>query len=464
MNILDVLASPWAILPEVYREMLGIYEGWLRGEHVDIAAVEKQIGRPLKNEQKRYEVVDGVAVIPVEGVIARKMNLMTDISGGASIQIITEDFRAALGRSDVKAVLLAIDSPGGTVDGTMELAAEVFAARGVKPVAALGDGLMASAAYWIGAAAEEVWLGTGTSQAGSIGVITLHRDVSKAEERIGVKTTVLTAGKYKGIANQYEPLSQEGRDVIQEHLDYIYTLFVNDVAKMRGVDAEKAQSQMADGRVFIGRQAVEAGLADGIMTKEMLITRLAGYTGRANASNPGGKARIQGGRGMEGKENASGAPLTVETVRAQHPEIVTALIEEGRTAGTEVGRLAGIEEGRRLGAEAERSRIQAVEAQSMKGHETLIASLKFDGKTTGPEAAVQVISAEKANKARLLNDLETKAPLPVKASITDIIGGDALTPEEKWEAEWKDSEAIRKEFGNDKGAYLAQMKFEAAKK
>lgn len=167
---------------------------------------------------------------------------------------------------------------------------------------------------------------------------------------------------------------------------------------------------------------------------------------------------------MEGKENASGAPLTVETVRAQHPEIVTALIEEGRTAGTEVGRLAGIEEGRRLGAEAERSRIQAVEAQSMKGHETLIASLKFDGMTTGPEAAVQVISAEKANKARLLNDLETKAPLPVKASITDIIGGDALTPEEKWEAEWKDSEAIRKEFGNDKGAYLAQMKFEAAKK
>jgi signal peptide peptidase SppA len=456
MNILDVLASPWAILPEVYHEMLGIYEGWLRGEYVDIAAVEKQIGRPLKNEQKRYEVVNGVAVIPIEGVIARKMNLMTDISGGASIQLITADFREALGRADVKAILLAIDSPGGTVDGTMEFAAEVFAARGVKPVAAIGDGLMASAAYWIGSAAGEVWLGTETSQTGSIGVITLHRDVSKYEEQIGVKTTVLTAGKYKGIANQYEPLSQEGRAVIQEHLDYIYTLFVNNVAKMRGVDTQTALARMADGRVFIGRQAVEAGLAEGIMTKEMLITRLAGPSGEANISKPGAKARIQGGRVMEGDVKVAGAPLTVETVRAQHPEIMAALIEEGR--------ITGVEEGRRLGVEAERIRIQAVEAQSMPGHEALIASLKFDGKTTGPEAAVQVLSAEKANNARLLKELETKAPDPVKASLTDPSGGDARTPEEKWEAEWNDSEAIRTQFGNDKGAFLALKKYEVAKK
>ncbi len=456
MNILDVLVSPWAILPDVYREIVGIYDRWVTGEPPDIAAVEKNLGRPLKNEQKKYEVIDGVAVIPIEGTIARKMNLLTEISGGASIQLITADFREALGRSDVKAILLAIDSPGGTVDGIMELAGEVFAARGVKPVAALGDGLMASAAYWIGAAAGEVWLGTETAQTGSIGVITLHRDISKAQEMNGVKTTVLTSGKYKAIGNPYEPLSVEGRAVIQQDLDYIYTLFVNDVARFRGVDAETVLSRMADGKVFIGRQALGSGIADGIMTREMLITRLAGSSGRTVGTPPGAKARNQGGRGMEGEVKTSGAPLTVETVRAQHPEIAAAFIEEGRAAGRE--------EGRQLGAETERNRIRSIEAQSMPGHEALIASLKFDGVTTGPEAAVQVLAAEKANNARLLKELECKAPPPAQASLKESFDGDVRSPEEKWEAEWNEKEEVRAQFGGDKGAYLGLKKYEASLK
>jgi signal peptide peptidase SppA len=379
--------------------------------------------------------------------------MMTEISGGASIQLITADFREALGRADVKAILLDIDSPGGTVDGTMELAGEVFAARGVKPVAALGDGLMASAAYWIGAAAGEVFLGTETTQAGSIGVISLHRDISKAEEKYGVKTTVITAGKYKAAANQYEPLSQEGRALIQDHLDYIYTLFVNDVAKARGTDAETVLAKMADGRIFIGRQAVDAGLADGIMTREQLITRLAGSTGGA-IIKPGGKARMQGGGKMEG-DRASGAPLTVETVRAQSPETAAAL----EKAGFDSGKIAGIDEGRALGAAAERERIKAVEEQTLPGHEALIASLKFDGKTTGPEAAVKVLAAQKKDLAGVLDHIKATAPEPAKNTAGDPSGSgvDARTPEEKIEAEWAASETLKAEFPKAE-TYLAYRK------
>lgn len=447
-GILSMLAAPWAIVPNVFEEMVGIYDRWARGEKPDIDAIRAATGKPLKNERTPYEIVDGVAVIPVAGEISKRMNMLTEMSGGTSIELLRSDFREALGREDVKAILLDVDSPGGAVDGTVELAAEIYAARGTKPMAAFGDGLIASAAYWIGAAADEVYLGSPVTQAGSIGVLSLHRDVSKAEDMAGVKTSVITAGKYKALPNRYEPLNDEGRAVIQGMLDEVYSLFVDDVARFRGRTTDEVLEKMADGRVFTGKQAVANGLADGIMGRDELIQRLAG-TARGTAVNPGANARKTGGGTMQG--------MTLETLRAEHPDIVTALLDEGRTAG--------LEEGKRVGADTERARIKAVEAQSMPGHEALIASLKFDGKTTGPEAAVQVLGAEKAKNATLLATLETEGATPAKASLdTDTVKAieDAKTPEEKWEAAWERDADLRAEFCGAKGTYLAYMKNEAA--
>ena len=194
MKLLDVVTGPWAIQPEKLLEIQAIYATHLRGDKIDLDAVEKRLGRPLGNEPQGYTIQDGVAVIPVQGVIAKRMNLMSQISGGASSEMIARDFNAALNDAQVTGIILAIDSPGGTVDGTQALADVIALARGVKPVIAYTDGAMCSAAYWIGASALEVYGGASTVQVGSIGVVASHTDVSGKEAALGIKTTEITAG------------------------------------------------------------------------------------------------------------------------------------------------------------------------------------------------------------------------------------------------------------------------------
>ena len=378
MRLLDVLTAPWAILPDKLVEIQAIYATHLRGDKIDLEAVEKRLGRPLNNEPKGYEIRDGVAILPVQGVIAKRMNLFSQVSGGTSSELIGRDFKQALADPNVEAIILAIDSPGGSVDGTQVLADTIAAARGKKPVVAWTDGAMCSAAYWIGAQADAVYAASDTVQVGSIGVVAKHTDVSVAESAQGLKTTEIVAGKHKRIASQYAPLTEDGRASIQAQVDYLYSIFVADVAKARGVSQEKVLQDMADGRVFIGRQAIAAGLVDGVSTLDDLIASIKqGAAGAAVRHQP----------------IAEGEVMDRQSILAQAPELAEAFRAEG--------------------AAAERARILAVEAQALPGHEALIAQLKADGKTSGPEAAAQVLAAEKAKLAGMAQQLAADAPAPV---------------------------------------------------
>ncbi len=272
MRIIDVLTSPWAIVPSKLSEIQEIYSTHLRGEKIDLKAVEAAIGEPLDNQQERgYQIINGFAEIPIHGVIAKRMNLFSRVSGGASTQIISDQITEALADDEVNGIILNIDSPGGTVDGTSELAQLVYRAREQKPVVAYSDGMIASAAYWIASAAESIIISGDTNEVGSIGVVANHVDYSAYEQRQGIKTTEIYAGKYKRIASQYEPLSEDGKQSIQDQVDYLYSVFVDAVASNRGTSTEDVLSNMADGRLFIGRQALDAGLVDGISTFTGLI-------------------------------------------------------------------------------------------------------------------------------------------------------------------------------------------------
>jgi signal peptide peptidase SppA len=276
MNILSVLNSPWAILPEKLLDIQAIYAAHLLGEKIDITAIEAKLGKPLNNNNKSlgYTIIDGVAVIPIDGVISKRMNLFTQISGGVSTQLLQSDFAAALEDPLAHSILLLIDSPGGSIDGLQQAADDIRAARGVKPVYAFADGLMASAAYWIGSAAEKVFSASDTTAVGSIGVIAKHTDYSKSQERDGLKVTDIYAGKYKAVGSPDAPLSDEGRAVLQSQVDHAYSVFVDAVAKNRGVPTRTVLDKMADGRIFIGKQAVEAGLVDGIASMPEVIAQL----------------------------------------------------------------------------------------------------------------------------------------------------------------------------------------------
>src|SRR5574340_440020 len=190
MNLLDVLTGPWAIQPHKLLEIQAIYAAHARGARADLPAIAARLGRPLDNGQNNrgYPLAGDVAVVPLSGVLAKKMNLFADISGGSSTEMIGAAVRAAAADPKARAIVLAVDSPGGTVDGTQALAAAVRAAAGAKPTVAWVDGQAASAAYWVAAAADAVYAGAATDVLGSIGVVATHKDISAAEAQMGIKT------------------------------------------------------------------------------------------------------------------------------------------------------------------------------------------------------------------------------------------------------------------------------------
>ena len=274
MTVADILHAPWAIMPGRLDEIQSIYEARLRGEKPDWAAIEARAGRPMLNEREDYEIRDGAALIPLRGILGQRMNLMANMSGGTSTEMFARDVRTAAADPLAQSIVILADTPGGTVAGTQAAAAAVTAVRGVKPIATLVQGLMASAGVWVGSAADLVVLDSKTAQVGSIGVVATHRDVSGREAAEGIKTTEIVAGRFKRAASQFGPLSELGQIVLQDQVDYLYALFVADVAQNRGVSEGEVLERMADGRMFIGQQAIDAGLADQVSTLEELIVQL----------------------------------------------------------------------------------------------------------------------------------------------------------------------------------------------
>lgn len=440
MKLIDIVNGPWAIVPDMLGEIQEIYRAHVRGPKIDIGAVEERIGRPLKNEPKGYQVIDNVAILTVDGVIAQRMNLMMQVSGGTSSDLLRRDLAQALDDPQVKGVIAAISSPGGTVSGAAETADMIRAMRGRKPMIAWTDSQMASAAYWIGSAFDAVYISSDTTMVGSIGVVASHVDVSRAEENEGIKTTEITAGRYKRIASQFEPLTTEGRADIQAKVDYLYTAFVNDVAANRGVPVEEVLSRMADGRVFVGRQALAAGLVDGVSTLEALIAKI------NQTKAPAGVARAA---------NQGATAMNIEQLKAEHPELFAAIVAEAQTGMVPAAELQTQLE---AAAAGERARIQAVESQLIPGHEALIASLKYDGKTTGDQAAAAIVAAEKVARAAALAAIEGGANQPVGA-VEPPAGSAAVDPslpiEERAQAQWDKDADLRAEFGGRFGSFLA---------
>jgi len=222
-----------------------------------------------------------VAVLPLYGVISHRANLVNGASGGTSVQQFTKVFRQAAADPSIGAIVLDVDSPGGSVSGVPELAAEIRAARAQKPILAVANSLAASAAYWLGAQASESYV-IPSGEVGSIGVYAMHQDESGFYDKAGVKTTLVSAGKYKTEGSPFEPLSEDGRDYLQGRVDDYYSMFVRDVAEGRGVEADLVRSGWGEGRVLGAQQAKAEGMVDDIATLDEVIQR-AGRLVRDNA-------------------------------------------------------------------------------------------------------------------------------------------------------------------------------------
>lgn len=206
-----------------------------------------------------FDVVEGVALIEVTGTLVHKLGSIRPYSGMTGYDGIRAAFLTALATPDVRAIVLDIDSPGGEVAGCFDLVDTIAAARGVKPIWAILSENACSGAYAIAAAADRISVPR-TGSTGSIGVITMHVDWSKAMASDGVSVTLLTYGDRKADGNMYEPLADQARVAIQADLDAMGELFVSSVAAHRRLPPEIVRGQQA--AVYLGAAGVAAGLAD----------------------------------------------------------------------------------------------------------------------------------------------------------------------------------------------------------
>lgn len=266
----------WAILPEKLAAIVDLIEA-----HANAPALHEGnfAARPARGVMQS----GAVAVLPLFGSIFQRANMLTEFSGGTSTQAFAGQLRQALGDESIGSILIDVDSPGGNVFGVPELADEIFRARGRKPIVAIANSLAASAAYWLASQADE-FVVTPSGEVGSIGVLAIHRDFSEQEKQLGLKTTIVSAGKFKTEGNPSEPLGDEARAAIQARVEDYYGMFAKAVARGRGVSAGTVRKGFGEGRLVGAQQAVSEGMADRVATFEETVSRLS-RSGRAGGKS-----------------------------------------------------------------------------------------------------------------------------------------------------------------------------------
>lgn len=340
-----------AIIAGLGGRLLGV-----DGLQMDAAELTARVALPAEmfttrrgeRTERGYRVVDGVAVISAMGGLVHRTKLAADSSLLIGYNDLAADVEDALGKSDVHAIALVMDSPGGEVAGAFELAERIYAARGRKPIVAVADGMAASAAYLAASAADEVVL-TNTSYVGSIGVVMRHVDFSRALANDGITVSHIFAGEHKIDGNPYQPLPDAVRAALQADIEGLYQMFVQTVAKHRGMDEQAVRDTRAG--VYRGVAAVAARLADRIGTVDAVVAELATRRTHTVATAVGISLQPWETSMSEASANAAAAApaapagVTTTTTTAAAPATASQ---------------ADLDKARAEGAAAERARVTAI--------------------------------------------------------------------------------------------------------
>jgi capsid assembly protease len=246
-------SAEWLMRPVEHASMMKIIErmeDMPKREGVDICGDA--------TEFESMQIQDGTAIIPIRGVMVHGLKMAEKVDSVVCVEDIEKDIKFAMESGDVKRVVFDIDSPGGMYNGTPELGDVIAKYHGVKPMAAFTNGLMASAAYWTGITSGSVYMSRSAS-VGSIGVVMMWPDVSKAMEGEGVKIKVFSSGEFKGMTPEVE-LTGSQESYLQSRVMSLANEFYSHVKEARAGVNESA----FDGRTFQAEEAMELGLIDGL--------------------------------------------------------------------------------------------------------------------------------------------------------------------------------------------------------
>jgi signal peptide peptidase SppA len=277
-NLLSAYFGPWAILPDRFEQLVQRANQLNIRSHIEqnradydpFAAAAAASGANSKDESNApYAISQGIAQIEMIGPM---MKFASSLSSNVSTVYARKQLRHAANNPDVKAIFLRIDSPGGTVSGTKDLADEIARTKAIKPVVAFVEDLAASAAYWVAAQATEIIANNTTALIGSIGTYAVIYDYSRSAENMGIKTHLITTGKFRGAGVPGVAITPEQLTEFQRVIDSLNDQFKSAVASGRTM-ATATIDELADGRVHPATLALDYKLIDRIESFDAAFSR-----------------------------------------------------------------------------------------------------------------------------------------------------------------------------------------------
>lgn len=256
----SLVTEPWLLTPAMHKVLCDIVEAHMHDAQSQHNVAAAMSANPAP---RQYDIADnGVAVIPIKGVIGRKFSSSLYSSGVTSVDVLARMVDKAAADPAVNGMVLSVDSPGGAVQGIAECANAIQRARESKRVIAYADGQMASAAYWLGCQADAVYAWN-EAIVGSIGVYSAFLDTSRAAAMQGVETMIFKSGKHKAMGHPGTSLTDEQRAMIQARVDEIGAKFR---AAVRTGRARDIADEVMQGQAFTAQECLGNGLIDSICT------------------------------------------------------------------------------------------------------------------------------------------------------------------------------------------------------
>lgn len=391
VGFLEIRAAGMTLSPDQVREVT---------QRQQAASFAQTLAAENDDEDKPV-IVDGVQVLQLFGTLAPRMNLLMEFSGGTSTQKFSEAVAKAAANPKVKTILIEVDSPGGAVSGTEEARQAILRAKEAgKRVVVVGRNLMASAAYYIGAAATEVYA-TPSTEVGSVGVYAVISNEVKAAEEAGVKYYVLRAGDLKAAGNPYEELTPERQAALQKRVDDPYAMFLAAVATDRRVSIDTVKQTFGRGSVFLADEAKRVGMIDGVAMIEDVFQQE-----KARARSAGGVA--------PGFRAAAAAIFQQKEEKTMTKKIKAALFARGLVDSPDAEdavcqvALSAFLAARGVKAETEDAKLAALLADNAKADDAPPAPAAVDARHREvEEAKVAARAAERQRVADLTASAET---------------------------------------------------------
>lgn len=379
----------------------------------ELQSLNLKDGIPL-SQTRTVSVRDGIAIIPLYGVITARYDLLTYMMGGTALDILAKDIQQALENPSIKTIVLDIDSPGGVAVGPAEMSEFINTAIKNKDIIAYVGRNCCSAAYWIASSCSKI-VAHESAIIGSIGVVTTL-PVQEHPDQNGYMNIEILSSNAKN--KRPNPKTPEGLEEIKKELDALEMKFMSDISKYRHISVDKIKTDFGAGGVFMGSKAKEKGMVDNLNSFEGLL------------------------KDLTTKEKDNKMTEKAETFSLQE-------VEKMKTEAFEKGRAEGIKQ--------ENARINALESIDTLGYDELLKQAKANPEMTAEKLSLQILSKEKEEGGRYLNQLrsnETKLP---KVSAVMEENTQKLTIEEQAKSNWNKDKNLQAEFASFDD-YFAYMK------